>query len=223
MTTQFSSVQQENFWAGVNGAFKGEQSAATLLRLADRFVGLKAVDLGAGTGALLRAFQKRYRASKTIVGVDLTPKDPSVLKADITSLPFESAEFDTVFATDVIEHLSDKHLDSALAELHRILRAGGHAILTTLNHEYLETSEVTCPDCGLRFHRWGHCQVFTRTRLYSLLENKGFKVVAFRTLNFGSYAFYPLLTKIVYALGIDRVFKVLPWRSDIFIVARKVP
>jgi 2-polyprenyl-3-methyl-5-hydroxy-6-metoxy-1,4-benzoquinol methylase len=47
------------------------------------------------------------------------------------SIPFEDQSFDLIFAGEVIEHLIDT--DSFLSELHRCLRPGGHALITTPN------------------------------------------------------------------------------------------
>lgn len=43
-------------------------------------------------------------------------------------LPFADASFDTVMLTEVLEHVGD--LESAVAEVHRVLRPGGHALVT---------------------------------------------------------------------------------------------
>lgn len=43
-------------------------------------------------------------------------------------LPFDSAAFDFVYASNVLEHMADPH--AALAEWHRVCRSGGHIIIT---------------------------------------------------------------------------------------------
>jgi SAM-dependent methyltransferase len=55
-----------------------------------------------------------------------------VVQADLNEpLPFEDARFDVVHANQVIEHLVD--LDRFVAELRRVLRPGGRAIVCTEN------------------------------------------------------------------------------------------
>ena len=51
----------------------------------------------------------------------------SVLKADLTDLPFEDSRFDMIICNHVLEHIPDEY--AAIMELHRVLRTGGSAIL----------------------------------------------------------------------------------------------
>ena len=53
---------------------------------------------------------------------------PVVTRGDATRLPFADETFDLVLATDIIEHVDDD--SAAVAEMARVLRPGGHAILT---------------------------------------------------------------------------------------------
>lgn len=49
------------------------------------------------------------------------------IKVDLTHLPFQTKEFDFVFASHVLEHIKDDL--SALSEIKRVLKPGGIAIL----------------------------------------------------------------------------------------------
>ena len=51
----------------------------------------------------------------------------SFVKADATALPFADASFDAAVSTQVYEYVAD--LSTALAELHRVLRPGGRALI----------------------------------------------------------------------------------------------
>jgi SAM-dependent methyltransferase len=64
-------------------------------------------------------FQKQHTADLNMPGVDF--------KVDLTALPFEDACYDLVYASHVLEHIRDDH--KALAEVRRVLRPGGLAIL----------------------------------------------------------------------------------------------
>ena len=57
---------------------------------------------------------------------DLIQEDVDI-QADLLDLPFESATFDVIYASHVLEHVG-KDLQ-ALSEIHRVLRPGGLAIL----------------------------------------------------------------------------------------------
>ncbi len=47
---------------------------------------------------------------------------------DICELPFAGGSFDLVLATDIVEHVADDV--AAIAELRRVLKPGGHLLLT---------------------------------------------------------------------------------------------
>jgi SAM-dependent methyltransferase len=87
-----------------------------------------------------------------------------------TALPWPDASFDAVVVSEVLEHFDDATLRGSLAEANRVLRVGGELIGTVPADEVLEQQRVVCPDCGRRFHRWGHEQSFSRDRLRSLLD-----------------------------------------------------
>ncbi|HUI00826.1 MAG TPA: class I SAM-dependent methyltransferase [Nitrososphaerales archaeon] len=55
---------------------------------------------------------------------------PSVV-LDATRLPFRGASFDQVIFADVIEHIPEGKEVGALAEIRRVLRAGGRLVLST--------------------------------------------------------------------------------------------
>ena len=86
-----------------------------------------------------------------------------------TALPWPDASFDAVVVSEVLEHFDDATLRGSLAEANRVLRVGGELIGTVPADERLEQQRVVCPDCGRRFHRWGHEQTFSPERLRSLL------------------------------------------------------
>jgi SAM-dependent methyltransferase len=63
------------------------------------------------------------------VKCDLFPFAPDVQRVDLTAMPFEEASFDLVIANHVLEHVDDDH--RALAEIARVMKPGGYAILQT--------------------------------------------------------------------------------------------
>ena len=62
------------------------------------------------------------------VAVDLAPLDGLDARGRLDALPFRSATFDVVLATEVLEHVDDA--EPATAELFRVLAPGGHALVT---------------------------------------------------------------------------------------------
>jgi demethylmenaquinone methyltransferase/2-methoxy-6-polyprenyl-1,4-benzoquinol methylase len=97
--------------------------------------GARILDVGAGTGRLGAAIQRRLRAR--VVATDFTfamlalaPRDLERAAADGLLLPFVDAQFDAVVSAFVVRNLAD--LERGIAEQARVLRPGGTlAILET--------------------------------------------------------------------------------------------
>jgi SAM-dependent methyltransferase len=145
------------------------------LRRADR-----ALNIGVGSGAFEQMAARN--------GIDIWALDPSEravekLRADLglgerarvgysQSLPFPDDYFDAVIMSEVIEHLEKEVREASLVEASRVLRPGGRLIGTVPARERLEESEVVCPKCGERFHRWGHQASFDMSSMSTLLQGE---------------------------------------------------
>jgi SAM-dependent methyltransferase len=105
--------------------------------------GRRALEIGAGSGAVLAALRRSY---PQCVGTELSTHraavlqerfrcDPAVriLRHDIEreGLPFPEAYFDTAVMIAVVEHLLDPV--PALAEVRRVIRPGGRLVIETPN------------------------------------------------------------------------------------------
>jgi len=93
------------------------------------------LDLATGSGDLALAIQRRLPNAK-IVAADFSPDMLEVARekgvantviADALQLPFESASFDVVTVAFGLRNMAD--WDRALAEMARMLRAGGHVLV----------------------------------------------------------------------------------------------
>jgi ubiquinone/menaquinone biosynthesis C-methylase UbiE len=84
------------------------------------------MDVGCGTGALLRRVRDARKDLGALIGVDfvIDPdlKDEGIqyFAAKVETLPFPDKAFDTVICTHVIEHIVDYR--AAIAELRRVAR-----------------------------------------------------------------------------------------------------
>jgi SAM-dependent methyltransferase len=88
------------------------------------------------------------------------------------TMPFPDSYFDAVVASEVLEHLDDDILDRSLNEIVRVLVPGGALIGTVPAREELAAQTIVCPCCAQRFHRWGHHQSFTCTRMRDMLNQR---------------------------------------------------
>ena len=115
----------------------------TLARI-DLQKGSKILDLGCGTGALLKILEDRFPSSE-LTGIDLTEEMLAVAKQKLsdnvelllgsaTNLPFDSKSFDWILMSNVIGHLSDKK--AALKEVHRVLKNPGKIVITDWTRDF---------------------------------------------------------------------------------------
>lgn len=94
------------------------------------------LEVGCGTGLLLERFAAMCRTAR---GVDLSPgmlerareRGLDVLEGSATALPFPDASFDVAVSFKVLAHVPD--IRTALAEMTRVVRPGGHVIAEFYN------------------------------------------------------------------------------------------
>lgn len=104
------------------------------------------------------------------------------------SLPFADDEFDFLLFCEVIEHMTNDPLH-ALIELKRVIKSGGHLILTTPNVARLETIVAFIEGRNAYDQYSGHGpygrhnREYTRHELHSLLRHCGFEEEVFYTAN----------------------------------------
>jgi SAM-dependent methyltransferase len=107
--------------------------------------GERVLEIGCGTGNLWRENAARVPAGVRLVLTDLSagmleqararlrglPLALELARADAQSLPFDAGSFDVVIASHMLYHVPDRA--RALAEVRRVLRAGGRFLAGT-NH-----------------------------------------------------------------------------------------
>jgi len=99
--------------------------------------GKRILDAGCGKGRFARVLKERYPAAQ-IAALDLSeamlrfvPASISACSGTMTSLPFASASFDCVYATESLEHAVD--ISAAVGEMCRILKPGGKLVIIDKN------------------------------------------------------------------------------------------
>jgi SAM-dependent methyltransferase len=115
------------------------------------------------------------------VTADLS-RDDVMVKADLNNLPFPDNSFDAVICNHVLEYLADDR--KAMAEIHRVLRPGGWAILLeqialALDSTYEESRLLTRAEQYALYGEPGHVRLYGKD-YHKRIEEVGFLVEVFR-------------------------------------------
>jgi SAM-dependent methyltransferase len=140
-----------------------DRLAETALELLPvELAGTKALDAGAGTGAMTRALLARgARVEATDLSAEMlaelqqqTGGTVPATVADIRSLPMPDASYDVAAAAFVVNQLADP--DRAIAELSRVTRPGGEVLVTSFGADQHPVKAAI--DEVLRAHGWTPAQ-----------------------------------------------------------------
>ncbi|OQB19193.1 MAG: hypothetical protein BWY14_00550 [Parcubacteria group bacterium ADurb.Bin192] len=97
------------------------------IELAKQFKRLNA-GLVLDVGSKKSPYRNQIPATKYL-RLDIDPKSNPDICGDIHAIPMEDNYFDTVIASEVLEHVQEPR--KAVSEMHRILKPGGVCILST--------------------------------------------------------------------------------------------
>ena len=133
------------------------------------------------------------------IKADYTPESykniHDVRKIDLMDIPFEKNYFDIVICNHVLEHIHN--MPKGLAEIHRVLKTGGFAILQTpfsqLLYKHFEDPGINTDEQREFFYGQNdHLRIVSEKQFLEDLENQGFKltVVKHEELFDGDFAKY---------------------------------
>ena len=160
-----------------------EPVQSTLLSLAETEVPrpTKILDVGCGTGRLLRTASQRFPGAR-LEGVDAAPEMVEVAKrllppdapihieeATAEALPFADGQFDLVFSTMTFHHWADQK--KGMSEVARVLAPNGRWLLA----DFIGRGLVRWVIQLRKLHRF-----YDRERLDSFLAGEGLEVVTER-------------------------------------------
>lgn len=135
------------------------------------------LDLGCGTGGLLRFLKKRY-PNLRVIGIDYSPEaiffcrkgrnSIPFLRGSADSLPLENASVDVIACIDVLYHSAMPSDYKALREIYRVLKKGGHLFMHLPAFELLRGSHDKAVHTRERY---------TSAKLQERLREAGFSVI----------------------------------------------
>lgn len=108
--------------------------------------GEQALDIGCGPGLTTETLARAVGTQGSVLGIDIAPPMLAIARhrcaslpqvaferADVTRLPCDDGRFDVALASQVYEYV--EQIDAALAELARVIRPGGRAVLVDTDWE----------------------------------------------------------------------------------------
>jgi ubiquinone/menaquinone biosynthesis C-methylase UbiE len=162
-------AETRHFW------FRGFRSFITpLLRYATGGrPGLRILDCGCGTGANVEILGRYGRAwgfdlSETGLRIGRDAGRTRLARASVAAAPFPAASFDLVSSFDVLYSLEDRDEHAAIAEMYRMLKPGGFAIVNVAAMRALRG------DHSVLSHE---IRRYSRAELGAKLRSAGFEIV----------------------------------------------
>jgi ubiquinone/menaquinone biosynthesis C-methylase UbiE len=169
-------------WDTPAGRRRAKRRADLFVEHAALGVGVRALEVGCGTGVFLESVAA---SGAQISGIDLSrdllekarlkvQRFPNVLLdcGNAEAMPYKDQTFDAVYGSSVLHHLD---LDSALCEVFRVLRPGGRIVFTEPN--ILNPQVAVMFHAGLTKKYFGVSpdeMAFSRFRATTALKGAGF-------------------------------------------------
>lgn len=163
----------------VKWAFYVEATTRETLRRMPMAATSRVLDVGCGTGGLLRRLRAKY-PDAVLAGLDPVPEMLALAKDKLSgnedlrigyadSLPWPAGSFDVVVSCNMFHYIS--HPLEALREMARVLRPGGAIVLTDWCDDY-----IACRICNLylRLTNRAFYKTYRQAECLELLHRAGF-------------------------------------------------
>jgi SAM-dependent methyltransferase len=163
--TKLAAFENRYWWHVGRRSIVGRQIA----RLNKAGRALRILNVGSGTGGTVRVFAQHG----SVLNIDRSDEAVRLMREngyeafqmDGSRTPLRESQFDLVAALDVLEHISEDEV--ALEEWARLLKPGGHILLTVPAYQWLWSGH----DVSL-----GHFRRYAAKHLQKIVRAAGFEV-----------------------------------------------
>lgn len=156
------------------------------LKMTARYIDPSAriLDFGVGYGWIIPLLLEK-NPGLDYTGVDFSAVSIEKLRTQYPALTFMQGDtkalpagsFDYCLALEVFEHIEPKNVLGVYKELNRLLKPGGHVVISVPAWEDLVTMCHICSACGSLQSNVGHIRSYTPELLSAELALSGFQVV----------------------------------------------
>lgn len=170
--------------------------------------GMSVLDIGCGTGAHLRLYQKE---NCDIYGIDLSPAMIAVARkklgekahislGDATNMEFEKNKFDLILCATVLHEMSQKMREKVLEEARRVLKSDGRILLIDfhpgpvrkLKGIYSKIIITISEILAGREHYRNYRHYMRNEGLPGLIDSMGFKIEDQKIVSGGNFGIFLL-------------------------------
>lgn len=156
--------------------------------------GGKVLDVGTGDGTFIQTLMKILKDYESFVGIDISAKEfesareklkdepVEMLEMNAESMEFEDEHFDSVCISYSLHHIIK--LNEVLAEMSRVLRPGGHFLVT---ESYCDGDQTEAQRTSILSHHWDaeidslrgipHKKTLKRDEIKEALGNLGLSAI----------------------------------------------
>ncbi len=150
--------------------------------------GQKALDIGCGGGATIKAIRKRY-SELELYGIDYSKDmvnlatsvlggNAKIIEGSVSNLPYQNNEFDLITAVETIYFWPD--IINSLKNVYKALKTTGEFII--IHEMYDDNDNTTYKSRNTRIAKLSNLQLFTADALKSNLIKAGFSEIEYSTV-----------------------------------------